>query len=218
MVCKAAPKYIENYIVVPKRLLKIHNKVHMYFEVMYVCGLGFLTSIADVSGYQTAVYIPNKKSTTLLDHINALIRKYKHAGYQITQITTNPEFKPVLEEMNKSSDYIDIDVDYVATQGHVSLAEHNYCTMKVCIRSNLYSLSFPMLPHAMLKVLVVHQATKLNYFISKTGLQFSPCTMLKEYKLEYNEHCHILFGTFVQPPHEPYPYNTIAPRSLDELY
>ena len=70
----SAPKHVENCAAMPKKPLQIHNKVHLCFDVMHVCGLGFLTSIADASCCRTAACVTNQKSKTLLDHTDALIK------------------------------------------------------------------------------------------------------------------------------------------------
>ena len=47
-VRKAAPAHTENHVTVPKKLLQLHNKIHLHLDVMCVCGIGFLMSISDV--------------------------------------------------------------------------------------------------------------------------------------------------------------------------
>ena len=44
------------------------------------------------------VYVPNTESKTLMDHFDMLINKDKHARYQISKITTNPEFKTAFKK------------------------------------------------------------------------------------------------------------------------
>ena len=42
--------------------------------------------------------------------------------------------------------------------------------------------------------------------------------ILNQMNLDYNKHCFIPFGTYVQANHETNPTNTNAPRTLDAIY
>ena len=216
-VRKPPPKHIENYVQVPKSVIRRHHLVHPYLDIVSVSGINFLTSISDNIRYRTAESIDQKTAEVLERHIHALIRRYANAGYTVNMITTDPEFKASLIQVEASLAN-KIQFSYVAAQGHVAPAERNHRTIKARVRSAYHSLPFAALPRAMLKILVVHETTKLNYFVSRTGLQCSPRTMMKERKLQYGEHCRIPFGAYVQAPHENKHYNTEAPRSLDALY
>ena len=72
----------------------------------------------------------------------------------------------------------------------------------------------------MIRFLVMDCTKKLNIFPVKGGVSdyFSPHMLLKHKNLDYDKHCLIPFGAFVQVNHEPEPLNSNAPRTLDAIF
>ncbi len=55
----------QDYIAVPKKLMKIHNNVHLFMDIMYVNELPFLTCISKNIMFRHAVSLKNTKSDEL---------------------------------------------------------------------------------------------------------------------------------------------------------
>ena len=72
----------------------------------------------------------------------------------------------------------------------------------------------------MIRYLAMDCTKKLNIFPVKGGVSdyFSPHMLLKHKNLDYDKHCLIPFGAFVQVNHELEPLNSNAPRMLDAIY
>jgi hypothetical protein len=72
----------------------------------------------------------------------------------------------------------------------------------------------------MVKILAMEVTKKLNFFPPKGGISpyYSPRMILHQENLEYNKHCAIAFGTFVQARQEPSILNSQSPRTLDCVY
>jgi hypothetical protein len=72
----------------------------------------------------------------------------------------------------------------------------------------------------MVKILAMECGKKLNFFPPKGGISqyYSPRMIMHQETLDYNKHCSIAFGTYVQAHQEPTPTNTQHPRTLDCIY
>ena len=72
----------------------------------------------------------------------------------------------------------------------------------------------------MIKILAMESTNKLNFFPPKGGVSkyYSPRMILTGDTLDYNRHCSIPFGTYVQAHNENNPTNTMATRALDCIY
>jgi hypothetical protein len=72
----------------------------------------------------------------------------------------------------------------------------------------------------MAKILTMEYAKKLNFFPPSGGISpyYSPRMTMHQQSLDYEKHCSIPFGTYVQAHTEPDPKNTQHPRTLDCIY
>jgi hypothetical protein len=69
-------------------------------------------------------------------------------------------------------------------------------------------------------MLFMECAKKLNFFPPKGGVSqfYSPQMILHQKALDYQKHCSIPFGSYVQAHTEPEPRNSQLPRTLDCIY
>jgi hypothetical protein len=72
----------------------------------------------------------------------------------------------------------------------------------------------------MLKYLAVVFTDQLNLFPAKGGISdyLSPHVILTGKNIDYNKHCQVPFGAYVQCNNENNPTNSNAPRTLDAIY
>jgi hypothetical protein len=72
----------------------------------------------------------------------------------------------------------------------------------------------------MVKVLAREFGKRLNFFPPKGGISnfYSPHVILHQENLDYNKHCSIAFGLYVQAHQEPSPTHTQHPRTLDCIH
>ena len=122
--------------------------------------------------------------------------------------------------MDKVSDDLDVQMNYTNAQDHVPEAERNNRTIKERVRSAYHRLPFRKLPKTMIKYLAMVQVNHLNLFPAKGGVSkyYSPRMILTERNLEYEKHCKVPFGAYVQATHETNATNSIAARTLDCIY
>jgi hypothetical protein len=87
-------------------------------------------------------------------------------------------------------------------------------------RAAFHRLPFTMIPKTIVKILAMECAKKLNFFPPKGGVSpyYSPRMIMHQQSLDYNKHCSIAFGSYVQAHTEPNPQNTQHPRTIDCIY
>ena len=88
------------------------------------------------------------------------------------------------------------------------------------MRAAFHRLPYTAIPKVMIKILAMESTNKLNFFPPKGGVSkyYSPRMILTGDALDYNRHCSIPFGTYVQAHNENNPTNTMAARALDCIY
>ena len=122
--------------------------------------------------------------------------------------------------MDELQDVYNVRMNYANPQEHVPEAERNNRVLKERFRANFHRLPFKKMPKVMVKILAMECAKKLNFFPPKGGISpyYSPRMILHQQTLDYNKHCSIPFGSYVQAHTEPNIKNTQHPRTLDCIY
>ena len=186
-------------------------------DSMKINGVPFLTTVARNIMYRTAEWIPKQTSKTYRSVLDTVFRLYNHAGFQITKIHCDNEFRPL---MNELQDNYNITMNYSNPQEHVPEAERNNRVIKERFRAAFHRLPFKKLPKIMVKILTMECAKKLNFFPPQGGIStyYSPRMIMHQQSLDYSKHCSIAFGSYVQAHTEPDPKNTQYPRTLDCIY
>ena len=215
---KSPPRLLPDVVDVPKELYMRNQELHLYIDGMYVNRRGFLTTIDNKIRFRSAVRIKDNTKSTFYSALDKVLRVYNAAGFLVTTIHADNQFKPLFEPIK---DDLDIDMDYVPAQAHVPEAERNNRTIKERIRVAFYRLPYHRIPHIMMDCLVLESVYRLNLFPAKGGVSpyYSPQTIMFNTSLDYNKHCSIPFGSFVQVVQDdPSTKNTNRPRSLDGIY
>ena len=127
------------------------------------------------------------------------------------------EFKSLLDPI---MDDMDIIVNYTATEEHVPEAERNNRTIAERIRTTYHNLPYQTMPKVMFKYLAMVCTHQLNLFPAKGGVSeyFSPHMLVGGRNLDFNKHCQITFGSYVQANQDNNPKNTNSPRTIDAIY
>jgi hypothetical protein len=208
---------VSDYIDIPPELVSNHQNVTLCVDGMNINGLWFLTTISWHIMYRTAEWVPSKSVKAYRSVLDNVFRIYNKAGFKFTTINCDNEFRPLMDELQ---DFYNIKMNYAAAQEHVPEAERNNRVIKERFRSAFHRLPFNKLPKIMVKILAMECAKKLNFFPSRGGVSsyYSPRMILHQQNLDYNKHCSIAFGTYVQAHHEPDPQNAQLPRTLDCIY
>ena len=73
---------------------------------MKVNGVPFLTTISRNIMYRTAEWIPNQTPEAYRSVLDNVFRLYNHAGFKITTIHCDNEFRPLMSELQDNYNVI----------------------------------------------------------------------------------------------------------------
>jgi len=155
---------IKDYVTIPKELVIKHENIELAMDIMFVNNIPFLTTISKHIMYRTAQPLPNKTATAYRSAIDVVFRLYNHAGFKISVIKADQEFRPIFDSIK---DDLDITMNYAMAQEHVPEAERNNRTIKERFRSHFQRLLYKNIPKVMIKALVM-EATKEIELLSTT--------------------------------------------------
>jgi hypothetical protein len=180
---------------------------------MYVNECGFMTTIDQTIRFRSAIPIDirtDKECYRVLD----MVLRYNSAGFHIKTIHCDGEFRAIME---KVKDNLGVRTNFTNALDHVPEAERNNRTIK---ERAYHRLPYEALPRTLIWYLVTTQASQLNLFPAKGGisLYFSLRTILGLPVLDYDKHCAVPFGAYVQANHETNQTNSNAARTLDAIY
>jgi hypothetical protein len=121
--------------------------------------------------------------------------------------------------------YPSITVNYCNAQEHIPEAEWNNRTIKERIWATFHRLPYSRLPCVVIQVLTMESATMLNHFIPKGGVSkfYNPRMIVTKDNLNYDKHCSIPLGAYVQADHEAtfkndnHPHTTMTKGDMNSL-
>jgi hypothetical protein len=176
-----------------------------------------MTTIDKTNGFHGLVPLDNRTHAEYYDGLDKVLRFYNRAGFRIRTIFCDGEFKAM---MDRVSDDLDVVMNYTNALDHVPEAERNNRTIKERFRSAFHRLPYKKIPKTMIKYLAMVQTSQLNLFPAKGGVSkhYSPRAILTQQVLEYDKHCKIPFGSFVQANHETDRTNSNIARTIDCIY
>jgi hypothetical protein len=122
--------------------------------------------------------------------------------------------------MEKVKDDLGVRMNFMNALDHVPEVERNNRTIKERVRAAYHRLPYKALPRQLIRYLVTTQASQINFFPAKGGISpyYSLRTILGLPVLDYEKHCAVPFGAYVQANHETNQTNSNAARMLDAIY
>ena len=207
---------VKDYIKIPKAIMEKHQDVELCADIMFIQGLAFLTTISKRIKYRTIEFIEKRNEKVLNKGFDNVFRIYNKAGFRITELHVDPEFK-FLKEVMKD---IDIELNCSSAQEHVPDIERSIRVIKERFRALYHRLPFNCITKTMVKYGAMECVRWLNTFPPKGGIseQYSPRIIMAGKALDYNKHCSTAFGTYVQASQENNPTNTTAPRTIGCIF
>jgi hypothetical protein len=122
--------------------------------------------------------------------------------------------------MEKVKDNLGVRMNFTNTLDHVPRAERNNRTIKERVWVAYHRLPYKALPRTLIRYLVITQASQLSLFPAKGRISpyYSLRTILGLPVLDYEKHCAVPFGAYVQANHETNQTNSNAARKIDAIY
>jgi hypothetical protein len=210
----------KDLIEIPKELILKHHDVELCMDTMYVNECGMLTAIDRTIKFRSLVPMNTKQHEEYYRALDQILRHYNNAGFVITTIHCDGEYRGMMDEVK---DGLNIEMNFTNAQDHVPEAERNNRTIKERIRAGYHRLPYKAIPRIMIRYLAMVQTSQLNLFPVKGGVfalpaYYSPRMILNQSNLDYNKHCIVPFGAFVQANHETTKTSSNVTRSLDAIY
>jgi hypothetical protein len=119
-------------------------------DMMFICKLGFLTSIDRSVQYRGLLYNVKADGTGFLEAMRLISNVYNRAGFVIRAVHCDQQFESIAPKVERE---LNIYMNCVGTQDHVSEAERNQCTIKERFRSVSHGLHFNRMPPLMIQKL-----------------------------------------------------------------
>jgi hypothetical protein len=125
-----------------------------------------------------------------------------------------------MESIAKVKDNLDVKMNFTKAKDHVPEVEQNNGTIKERIQAAYHRLPYKAIPQIMIQSMAMNQANQLNLFPVKGGVSsyYSPQMMLNQTSLDFNKHCTVPFGAYVQANHETTKPSSNVTRTLDAIY
>ena len=185
---------------------------------MYINGMPFLTTISKNTKYHTAMWVADHTARTITSLVESMLKLYQQAGFQVTEVCTDHEFKPVLQVLQDSG--WSFMTNLANVQEHVPEAECNNHILKECICTTYHGIPYKMLPQTIICYMVMETTAKLNYFPTKGGCSnyFSLREILHHVMLDYKKHCSTPLLSYVLAHDKPTLTNTVHAQALDCLF
>ena len=151
-----------------------------------------------------------------MEAFDATFVKYNNAGFVIKELHVDPEFECLQQEMELN----DITVNLTAAEEHQSDIERMFRVIKERFRAIYHRCPFAMWP----KIMIIRGASEavkwLNTFPPAGGISttYSPRAIITGRPVDYDKHCHIRFGSYVQAITQNDPTNTPKERTMDAIF
>jgi hypothetical protein len=167
------PAICTDSVDIPKYILQTHRNMELCMDMMFICKLGFLTSIDRSVRYQGLLYNVKADGTGFIQAMRLISIAYNCAGYIIRAMHCDQQFESITSKVESK---LHIYMNCVGTQDHVSEAECNQHTIKERFCSVSHGLHFNRMPPVMIQKLAAHCAQGLNYVPPKDGVSsfYSP--------------------------------------------
>ena len=208
---------VHDTVELPKELYKAQRNVELCIDALFVCGMIFLTTISRHIMYRTAQWVQRKELSHYSDALVQVLKLYLRAGFKVTRISADREFKPLLDELQQEHGFTP---NYANAQEHVAPAERNNRTIQERVRAVYHRSPLKTPPKRIIEVMVTECTKRLNYFPAKGGCSayYSPREILHKVKISFERHCRVPLLQYVLAHDEPQLSNTLRARALDCLY
>ena len=212
-VRKSSSQVTHLKMTIPPHIHERYQEVSLSIDIMFINKVAFFITKSKSLRFGSVEHIPSRTHKTILTCIKKLRSVYRLGGFRITQIDCDKEFEPLQAELAD----MQIAINAASDDEHVGDIEQYIRTTKERVRSTWNTLPFRKIPHRMLIDFVKGAVFWMNAFPVKNGvsLTHSPRTIVTGHQVDFNHHCRIEPGTYVQT-HEEHD-NTMRTRTIGAI-
>ena len=181
---------------VPRDILLLYQMVTLCVDIMYVNKLPFLVMISRHIKFAMIELLSNHQMSTVGKSITNVMHLYGSRGFLVTMVDADGKFEAVHGQLATAGSGLNI----CSADEHVPEVERFIRTMKEWARCMYHSVPFQRFPALLIKEMVMACVFWLNMFPPYDGVSamLSPHALLAGFTLDYNQHCRLEFGTYVQ--------------------
>jgi hypothetical protein len=194
---KQGPHYL---FYVPAEIISHYRYVIICADVMFVNKIPFLVTISRSIKFGTAEMLPNRQAKSLATALKNVIRLYKGRRFNVPFVIMDGEFDSICGDIGDMG----VTLNTTSNNEHVGDIEQYIWTVKECCRCIYNTLPFTNMPGRLVVEMVYTSVFWLNSFPNHNGIsqQYSPRTIVVGQHIDYNQHCQLEFGTYVQTHEE----------------
>ena len=150
-----------------------------------------------------------------MECLDNVFQIYINRGFKIKILLMDREIMPMIEDLKQRG----IIGNPTSASEHVPEVERHIRVVKERIRGLYNSLPFDRIPLLMMKQLVYYVIAWINNFPPKGGISkfISPRTLITGVNIDYNKHCKLEYGQYVQVHEENNPTNSMHPRATGAI-
>ena len=200
-------------IDLPSDIQELYGDVELSGDIMFVNKIPFFISISHKIKFGTAEALKNRKTETILKAIQHIARIYKRRVFSIKTINLDGGFASLKNDLLD----LNISLNVAANDEHIPVAERYIRTLKEGFRSTYNMLPFRKIPNLMVTELVYSTVFWRNSFPHSDNIhnQLSPRVIVSGTNIDYNKHCQLEYGSYVQT-HEEHD-NSMRPRTTGAI-
>lgn len=184
------------HVSLPVELMARYKDVILAGDIMYVNKIPFFVTISRNLKFGTTERLHTQTGDVLFKCLKQVVGHYHQRGFRVTDVLMDGQFEPLRGDLAT----LGINLNIAANDEHVPEVERRIRTLKERARCVFNTLPFRQLPAA-IAVEIVHYANFwLNCFPHDDGIsdKISPREIMTNTKLDYNKHCRLEFGAYVQ--------------------
>ena len=203
---------VNDYLEIPRELISAHQGIILFADVMFIDGVPMMVTLSKNVRLITITYIPLRDKDTLLWALDDVFRKYNMSGFEIKEFHADPEFQCVTKELEDNG----ITCNICAAEEHVPDIERIIRVIKERYRAMYHAAPFSMWTKLMVIRGAANVAKWLNTFPPSGGISptYSPRSIITGRPLDYDKHCKISFGSYVEATTQNTPTNTLEERTI----
>ena len=84
-------------VSIPHELQDTQHDVCLYIDIMHANGMPLLTTISKNIKYCSTMRVADCTAPTIASLVESVLKLYQQAGFQVTGVCLDHEFKPVLQ-------------------------------------------------------------------------------------------------------------------------
>ena len=97
---------LEDWIELPREIMSKHAEIELCMDIMFIYGVKLMTTIDRTIRFRSVVPIQSKENSHFIKAINAIVNVYHRAGFSVTTIYCDREFKALFDKLWQNHEII----------------------------------------------------------------------------------------------------------------